>query len=196
METNDENICNEIWKPIPSLNCIYEASNFGRFRNAITKHVLKQFISKHGYMILQARPEKNHTVNIRVHKAVAEAFIGPCPKGYVVNHKDGNKKNNTPENLEYVTSSQNNQHALDNGLRHPADMKKYTPKGEQRYNAKITEEMVYKILKLREETGYGCRRIAKILGINHGIVNGILTGRTWKETVEKYYKEKGEDKNA
>lgn len=35
-----------------------------------------------------------------------------------------------------------------------------------------------------------------VLIFEAGIVNGILTGRTWKETVNKYYKEKGENKNA
>lgn len=58
MVANVENLEGEIWKPIPSLNYTYEASNLGRFRNANTKHVLKQFVNKHGYIILQARPEK------------------------------------------------------------------------------------------------------------------------------------------
>lgn len=196
METKEENLQDEIWKPIPSLNYKYEASNFGRFRNAITKRILKQFENLHGYMVLQARPEMYKVVNVRIHRVVAEAFLGPCPDGYVVNHKDGNKKNNNINNLEYVTPSQNNQHALDNHLRHPADMKKYSPKEEQHYKAKITKEIVYKILEIRDGTGFGCRKIAKMVGVDRGIVNGILTGRTWKETVNKYYKEKGENKNA
>ena len=185
IKTNDE-----IWKPIPSLNNKYEASNIGRFRNAQTKKVLKQFENLHGYMTLQAKPEKYETVNVRIHRAVAEAFLGKCPEGYVVNHKDGNKHNNHIENLEYVTPGENNQHALDHGLRQPANMKDKVAKGENHCFAIITEDIVYKILAMRDETGYGCRKIAKILGINRGIVNGILTGRTWKETVEKYYNKK------
>lgn len=184
IKTNDE-----IWKPIPSLNNKYEASNIGRFRNAATKKVLKQFENLHGYMILQARPEKYKTVNVRIHRAVAEAFFGKCPDGYVVNHKDGNKHNNNIENLEYVTSGENNQHALDNGLRRVSTGEN-AAKGESHGKAIITESDVYKILKIRDEKGYGCRKIAKTLGINRGIVNGILTGRTWKETVEKYYNDK------
>ena len=195
MGTNNENICNEIWEPVQSLNNKYEVSNLGRFRNATTKKILKQFENKYGYMILQTRPEKYHTVNIRIHRVVAEVFLGQCPDGYVVNHKDGNKKNNHVDNLEYVTSSQNNQHALDNNLRHPANMKEYSPRGEQHYNAKITKETVYEILELKNSTGFGCRRIANMLGLSRGTVSGILSGKTWKETVEEYNKT-GENENA
>lgn len=51
-----------------------------------------------------------------VHRLVAETFI--CnPDGLpYVNHKDGDKDNNQRENLEWVTPSQNAQHAWDTGL--------------------------------------------------------------------------------
>lgn len=51
-----------------------------------------------------------------IHRMVAEAFI-PNPNNYTdVNHKDGNKQNNTVENLEWVSRSQNIAHAIKNGL--------------------------------------------------------------------------------
>jgi alpha-ketoglutarate-dependent taurine dioxygenase len=50
-----------------------------------------------------------------VHRLVAEAWIGPIPEGYTVNHKDMNKFNNSVENLEIVTVSENLKHAWENG---------------------------------------------------------------------------------
>lgn len=52
-----------------------------------------------------------------VHRLIAEAFLDtPRVDETIVNHKDGIKTNNCLENLEYVTPSENIQHAYDIGL--------------------------------------------------------------------------------
>ena len=51
------------------------------------------------------------------HILVAKAFLGPRPKGMVINHKDGNNLNNAAKNLEYVTPKRNQEHASEMGLR-------------------------------------------------------------------------------
>lgn len=55
-----------------------------------------------------------------VHRLVAETYIeNPEPEVRTqVNHKDGNKKNNTISNLEWVSPSENNLHAFSSGLKH------------------------------------------------------------------------------
>lgn len=71
-----------------------------------------------GYLVVNLR--KNHIADVTpVHRIVAETFIDN-PLGLpTVNHKDGNKHNNRVDNLEWVSYSENNMHALEHGLRHP-----------------------------------------------------------------------------
>ena len=55
--------------------------------------------------------------NLRVHIIVCEAWNGPKPfDGAVVDHIDGDKHNNRPDNLEWVTTKENNKRALELGL--------------------------------------------------------------------------------
>ncbi len=63
-----------------------------------------------------------------IHQIVTEHFLGGVPKGLTVNHIDGNKLNNSIENLEYMTRAENIAHAISIGLHvstHPEDMGSY-----------------------------------------------------------------------
>lgn len=51
-----------------------------------------------------------------IHRAVALAHVPGYKPGYCANHIDGNKLNNDPSNLEWVTYSENMKHAWKNGL--------------------------------------------------------------------------------
>lgn len=167
------------WVPIPSLQGKYEITENGTIRNAITHKLLKQQVNKHGYSIVMMHISKK-PINCRVHKLVAETFLGSCPDGYVVNHKDGNKRNNHVSNLEYVTSSENNIHALRMKLRKPANMTVFAKRGEEHYHASITDALATEILKCHYVTGYGCRRLAKVFNISRGITARLVSGTSWK----------------
>lgn len=51
-----------------------------------------------------------------IHSIVAECAHGLRPKGLCINHKDGNKLNNHPDNLEYCTRADNTKHSFRTGL--------------------------------------------------------------------------------
>lgn len=74
-----------------------------------SKKIRKTSIDKYGYEYLTITD--NGTKKFMVHRLVAQYFI-PKPKDKnCVNHKDGNKLNNSVENLEWCTIKENNLHA-------------------------------------------------------------------------------------
>lgn len=93
----------------------YEVSNTGNVRNIKTQRVLKPDIHTFGYH--QVKPSlKGKTKNCLIHRAVALAFIPNEDNKPEVNHIDGNKANNHVTNLEWVTSKENQEHAVRTGL--------------------------------------------------------------------------------
>ena len=51
-----------------------------------------------------------------IHRMVAKAYLDNPDNKEQINHIDGNKHNNSVDNLEYVTASENMKHAFANGL--------------------------------------------------------------------------------
>lgn len=109
----------EEWIDIESYEGLYQVSNCGRVRSlprTTTKgKILKLSCSGSGYPIVVLSKD-GQTSTKNVHRIVVETFIGSVPQGMCVNHKDGNKENNSIDNLEITTYSENVHHAILNGL--------------------------------------------------------------------------------
>jgi hypothetical protein len=85
-------------------------------RNIKTKKILKPQIDINGYPLTQLRNTNKERKNIGIHILIARQYI-PNPFNLPeVNHINGNKMNYSISNLEWVTGSQNSQHAHDNKL--------------------------------------------------------------------------------
>lgn len=67
---------------------------------------LKQIINRSGYYRVKLSWNSKYKPYY-VHRLIWEAFNGPIPKGFVINHKDENKLNNCLSNLEMVTQQYN-----------------------------------------------------------------------------------------
>ena len=102
-----------------------------------------------------------------VHKLVAEHYV-PNPEGFsIVNHKDGNKRNNNADNLEWTTHQKNLKHAIDSGLR---DMK-----GRKMMSRETKQSCIDLLLDGR----YTYQQIADMLDVSYNSV--ALTNRRLKE---------------
>lgn len=97
----------EIWKPIEEYGDMYEVSDAGRVRNYRYPKVLTSSTDTNGYQIVTLYFRGKGKTKA-VHQLVAHAFLGPQPGGMQVNHIDEDKTNNAVSNLEYVTSTFNN----------------------------------------------------------------------------------------
>lgn len=80
---------------------VISLKNYRGVGNKLTAHLCN------GYLRV-----KMNNIHRQVHHLVAEATLGPRPEGLVVNHIDGNRTNNRPENLEYITQAENIQHSI------------------------------------------------------------------------------------
>ena len=106
----------ETWKTILE-NENYEVSNFGNVRNKHNKKLLTGDVNNIGYRRVILYYGKKQ--RFFVHRLVAFYFCEGYAEGLVVNHKDGCKLNNNADNLEWVTRSENDLHAVRLGLRTP-----------------------------------------------------------------------------
>jgi hypothetical protein len=121
----------EKWKDIPEYEGYYQISNLGRVKSLsrnrkgnkgslvlVKEAILKYSIDKYGYP-RQALSKDGKLKHIPIHRLVAICFTENKNSNiYIqINHIDGNKLNNTPENLEWCDAKYNTQEAIRLGLR-------------------------------------------------------------------------------
>jgi len=157
----------EKWKVV-SANGNYEISSLGRIRS-LDRYVncnggerfcegqlIKPVKDSNGYYHVDLKPKPRTT---KVHKLVSEAFLLKIPGLTDVNHIDGDKANNCVCNLEFVTKSQNEQHAMATGLKRI---------GEDRVNAKLKESEV--IFLIKQKGDFSTKEFAKILQVSESSI--------------------------
>lgn len=107
--------------------------------------------SKRGYLLVRVNAHGKGYM-MTAHRLVWAVLRGPLGDGLDINHIDGVKTNNRPENLELVTRAENLRHALSTGLRVPTD---------------VPGDLADEARKLREQ-GLSYSQIATRLGVSNG----------------------------
>lgn len=175
------------YRPVSGFEGMYEVSRDGIVRSidryVNTKggakqfrpgRILKQSMSNAGYLRVHIRNGAKGK-NASVHRLVALAFV-PNPDGKAeVNHKDGDKLNNSAENLEWVTPSENMRHALVLGLVKERDMSQLCEANKKRVIVDGLHEFE------------SVKAAAEFIGCSSTQVSSVLMGRyktTHGHTVE------------
>lgn len=167
----------EIWKPVPGFGGRYEASTEGHVRSVrlpgtrLAGVVLRPtHASAYGYLAVQLVPEGEPSKSHYVHALVASTFMGERPgPDMEINHKYGNRENNRPGNLEYVSKSENGLHAAEVLGRH---------RGEANGYAKLTAGDVRAIRALAGQVTVSV--IAARFGITQGYASAVINRKTWR----------------
>jgi hypothetical protein len=177
----------EIILPVPGYALHYSASNLGRvFSNnyrrtgrtvelAQSELVDRRRSSETHYRRAKMWHINRHTPTA-IHRVVALTFV-PNPLGLkTVNHKDGNKGNNTASNLEWCTNAENLQHAEATGLASHVF-------GEEHGMHVLIEDEVREIKRLlRANAPYKgqLKEIGHQFGVSNHCIFDIKHGRSWR----------------
>jgi antitoxin component HigA of HigAB toxin-antitoxin module len=125
---------------------------------------LKQRPDKDGYMVVG-----NYQ---KVHRLVAQAFIPNPENKPTVNHINGDKSDNRVENLEWMTRSEQTQHAISTGLI------TYTY-GEDHHTSKLTKKDIETIFYLKS-LGWKQTDIANEMSVAQSRISEILNKKVWQ----------------
>lgn len=184
----------ERWKPIGGYEGIYEVSDLGRVKRLrrrvkanirnnnsveLKEMIIKSFLSPiqggktgDGYFFSTLMGKDRKQRRRFIHRLVAFAFLENPEGKSTVNHKDGNKKNNHVDNLEWVTPSENIKHSFRLGLNKPK-------KGETNSQAKLNFATANVIREMAKTTSN--RQIAKIFHVSRSTIDNIVHNKIYTE---------------
>ena len=169
----------EIWKPVVGYEGLYEVSNLGRVKSHYGKNItgariLRQLPNANGY--LRCRLYKAKRVKDRaVHSLVLEAFVCKRPTDeHQGAHKNGNRSDNTLENLYWATPLENMR---------DRDAHGNTAAGTRNGYAKLTDDAVRFIREnynWQKTSRSNSRMLAEKFGVSMHAICEVVRKKTWE----------------
>jgi len=167
----------EFFRPIiiNNIKTKYLISDLGRVRNSVSGRILKnnEFKNKREYVNLYINGIQYRR---QISRLVAKAFI-PNPDNLpVVNHKDGNVKNNYSNNLEWSTHKDNSIHARDIGL---------TCIGERSHFNKYPKKLIISICNDLVK-GKTTKELSLKYDLSQSYITELYYKKFWRHVTKKY----------
>lgn len=126
-----------------------------------------------GYLLI-TRTLRGKRITTGAHRVVWTYFNGPIPPGLTINHKNGQKDDNRPCNLELATYREQRKHALE-----VLKVNRHHPIGSKHPKTHLTEADVLQIRMLRT-TGMMVKDIAAQYKMKPKAISAICCRRTWQ----------------
>lgn len=161
----------------PNIKDCYIVNDQGVIWNENTGNKIKHKVETDGYVRVSLMKIGGGTTYVQLHRLLMMAFR-PVEgmERLQVNHIDGNKENNTFDNLEWCTSKENLTHAIKTGLR---DLNFLS--GEGTNLASHSEEQAKQVIELLKTNNYTDKEIAEKVGVSaRSFVARIRRKETWK----------------
>jgi hypothetical protein len=165
----DQNInvdlSNEIWKTIEDYDNYYQISNKGRIRSNKNNNskILSSYINAYGYLTTNIL-YKDKLIKLNNHRIVCYYFKSRDIKGKTIHHIDGNKLNNSEDNLEIMSRTE---HSRLHGFT-----------GINGRSKSLTKKQFIEIKILIKLNKLTINEIASLYGISHITVSRIKTKDT------------------
>lgn len=160
----------EEWREIKGAVGGYLVSSLGNIKSVRLGRNMRLQEDGKGYLRVQINRR-----TFKVHRLVAEHFLDRSETRDQVNHINGDKKDNSITNLEWVTGSENVKHSY-------AVLSRTIIPSEERVGAKLTEEAVKDIRENYIPRKVPLSYFANKYGVDRSLVHRVFHGRNWKKS--------------
>jgi NUMOD4 motif/HNH endonuclease len=178
-----DDVTPERWLPVVGWEGLYEVSSAGLVRSLPRRggnnrmyggKLLRaswQKASKGKRYLAVSLSRDGNAVRLRIHKLVAEAFLGPCPPGREVRHGPNGVADNSVLNLCYGTHAENATDTIRDGN---------TVAGSKNHHAKLTEADVVEIRRRHASGEAGYRALGREYGVDFTAIRFVIKRKKWK----------------
>ena len=179
-----KNFASEDWCKVvvskPTNGLDYYVSNYGRIKSVDEKRGTERILSgsmSTGSLAVTTRLKGGGTQAIYIHRHIAELFVRrPSPQHIFVNHKDGNKRNNHYQNLEWVTQEELTRIQKERGV--------FASNRRKNPNTKLNQTKANLIRERAKSGKVKKTTLARQFGVSVRTIERIMDGSRWANNSE------------